>query len=140
MERRFKKWNPPEIEHNVPTLWGWMVAHPENLGLGRYTDIGAFCYLQAEAGIEIGRHVQLGAHCAVYSVNTIDNQRGKVIIKDGARIGANSVILPNVIIGKNARVGALSLIRYGTRILPNEIWAGIPAKKIGDVANADTIL
>lgn len=76
----------------------------------------------------------------IYSLSTIDNKHGKVIIKDGARIGANSVIMPNVIIGKNTIIGALSFIRSGTRIVPKEKWAGIPAKRIGYVSNSDTIL
>jgi acetyltransferase-like isoleucine patch superfamily enzyme len=117
-----------------------MVAHPEKLVLGRYTDIGFGTYIGAHHGVEIGDHVQIAGGCKIYSLSTIDNKQGRVIIKGGARIGANSVILPSVIIGKNAVVGALSLIRYGTRILPKEIWAGIPAKKIGDVSNADTVL
>ena len=110
---RFKDWQPPEIKHNVPTRWGWMVAHPENLVLGRYTDIGFGTYIGAHEGVEIGDHVQIAGGCMIYSLSTIDNKRGEVIINGGARIGANSVIMPNVIIGKNAIVGALSFIKSG---------------------------
>lgn len=43
----------------------------------------------------------------------------------GASIGANSVILPGVIIGERAMVGAGSVV---TKDIPsNEIWAGNPA-------------
>ena len=137
---RFDTWAMPEIEDGVQTRWGWIVKCPENLTLGRYVDIGFDTYIGAHEGVEIGDHVQIAGGCKIYSRSTIDNKHGKVIIKGGAGIGANSVIMPNVIIGKNAVVGALSFIIYGTRILPKEKWAGIPAKKIGDVANADTIL
>lgn len=130
---RFDDWQPPEIEHNVMTQWGWMVSHPENLTLGIKTDIGFGTYIGAHVGVEIGDKVQIGAHCAIYSLNTIDNQSGKVIIKKGTGIGAGCVVLPNVIIGANARIGAISLVRSGTRILPNEKWAGIPARRIGVV-------
>jgi len=136
---RFDDWQPPEIEHNVATKWGWMVAHPENFTLGRNTDIGFGTYIGAHTGVEIGDKVQIGSHCAIYSLNTIDNQEGAVIIKKGACIGANSVIAPNVIIGANAKIGALSFVRFGTRILPNEKWVGIPAKRTGVVDAKNTV-
>jgi len=137
---RFEDWKRPEIVHNVMTNWGWMVSHPENLTLGRYVDIGAFTYIGAHEGIEIGNHVQIGGGCKIYSLSTIDNRRGRIIIKENAKIGADSIVLPDVIIGENSTVGALSLVKSGTRIPPNEIWAGISAKKIGDVANASSVL
>jgi acetyltransferase-like isoleucine patch superfamily enzyme len=146
---RFDDWQPPEIKDGVMTRWGWMVSHPENLTLGRNTDIGAFTYIGAHIGVEIGDNCQIGAHCAIYSLNTIDDKSGKVIIRKGACVGANSVVMPGVDIGENSIVGALSLVKSGTRIPANETWVGIPAKKvprrpcgsnIGDVANADTVL
>ncbi len=136
---RFEDWQPPEIEHNVVTKWGWMVGHPKNLKLGKNTDIGFGTYIGAHIGVEIGDKVQIGAHCAIYSLNTIDNQEGAVIIKKGACIGAGCVLMPNVIIGANARIGAMSFVRSGTRILPNEKWAGIPARRIGVVDGKNTV-
>ena len=58
-EKRFKKWKHPEIKHQVPTKWGWIVWYPENLELGKNTDIGYGCYLQAEKGIVIGDNVEV---------------------------------------------------------------------------------
>lgn len=146
---RFEDWQQPEIEHNVPTRWGWMVSHPEKLTLGRNTDIGAFTYIGAHHGVRIFDDVQIGGGCKIYSKSTIDGEWGAVIIRKGACVGANSVVMPGVDIGENSIVGALSLVRSGTRIPANETWVGVPAKKvprrpcgsnIGDVANADTVL
>ena len=51
-----------------------------------------------------------------------------VIIKDGAFIGAHSIILKGVIIGEKSIVGAGSVV---TKSIPDgEIWAGNPAKFI----------
>ncbi len=51
-----------------------------------------------------------------------------VIIGDNVFIGVNSVILPGVTIGKNAVVGALSLVN---RDIPaNTVWAGVPIRYI----------
>lgn len=127
---RFEEWKPPKIEHNIPTKWNWVVAYPEGLILGKNTDIGAFTYIMAKYGVVIEDEVQIGGGCKIYLVDTIDNIEGKIIIKKNACIGANSVILPNVIIEENSFVGSLSLIKSYTHIKKNEIWVGIPAKKI----------
>ena len=121
-------WKPPKIEHNTPTKWNWIVSHPENLVLGKYTDIGAFTYLQAEEGIAIGDYCQIGANCSIYSVNTIDNCRGDIVIEKNARIGSNSVILPGSYIGESSIIGALSLVKG---IVPaQEVWVGSPARPL----------
>lgn len=131
MDLRFKNWNPPTFDERRMTKWNWMCSHPENLELGKGVDVGAFCYLQSEEGILLEDEVQLGGGVKIYSVNTIEDTRGKVIIKRNARIGANSVILPGVIIGENAIVGALSLVK--TDIPSGEVWGGVPAKPIKSI-------
>jgi len=57
-------------------------------------------------------------------------------IKLGARvtIGARSVILPGVEVGDGAIVAAGALVTKDTKIPAGEIWAGVPARKIGQVA------
>ena len=53
----------------------------------------------------------------------------KIIVRENAFIGVRAMILPGVTIGKNAIVGAQSVI---TKDLANdEIFAGNPARKIG---------
>jgi UDP-2-acetamido-3-amino-2,3-dideoxy-glucuronate N-acetyltransferase len=48
------------------------------------------------------------------------------IIKNGASIGAGSVILGNIEIGENSMIGAGSIV---TKNIPaNELWVGAPAK------------
>lgn len=107
---RFKNWKKPKIKHNKLTKWKWLVSYPKGLKLGKYTDIGAFTYIQARFGVEIQDNVQIGAHCSIYSHNTINNTKGRVLIKKGACIGAHTVILPNVVIGKGKLVKAGSVI------------------------------
>ena len=128
MPKRFKNWKPPEIEHGKLTKWNWMIQYPEELQLGKYVDIGAFTYINAKYGVEIEDNVQIGSHCSIYSHSTIDNKKGKVVIKKNAKIGAHSVIMPGVTIGENSIVGACSLVNHD--IPPNIIAVGIPAKII----------
>lgn len=125
---RFSRWSYPKFDKRGMTKWNWMCQHREGLKLGRNTDIGAFCYINARYGVEIHDDVQLGSHVSVYSHSTIDDKRGKVTIKRNAKIGSHSVIMPGVTIGENSVVGALSFVNRD--IPPNEVWAGAPAKLI----------
>ncbi len=122
-----KNWKRPVVKHNVPTPWQWMVSYPENLTILNHVDIGAFTYIQAEAGVELHDDVEIGSHCAIFSVNSINNTRGKVVIESGACIGSHSTILPGVTIGTNAIVGAHSLVRFD--VPARQVWFGTPAKK-----------
>jgi len=128
---RFKNWKKPKIEEGKLTKYNWLVQHKNNLKLGYKTDVGALTYINAKYGVIIESFVQIGAGVKIYSVDTISNKKGKVILKKNCKIGANSVILPNTEIGENSLLGACSVLKYGTNIPPNEIWAGTPAKKIG---------
>jgi len=102
--------------------------------LGYGSDIGAFTYLNAKYGIEIGQAVQIGSHCSIYSISTIDGKRGKVVIGRNARIGSHSVIMPGVKIGANTVVGAMSFVN---RNLPaNVIAFGCPVRVIKKLKDA----
>lgn len=105
-----------------------MVQYKEKFTLGKNVDIGAFTYIQARYGVEIGDNVQIGSHCSIYSHSTIDNKKGRIIIKKGAKIGTHSTIMPGVTIGENTVIGAYSFVTRS--ILPNVIAYGIPAKPV----------
>lgn len=125
---RFKEWKPPEIVHGVPTKWNWIVLYPKNLEMGYGVDIGALSLIQAEEGVVLEDDVQISGGCKIYSVNTIDGTRGRVVVRRGACVGANSVVLPGVTIGEDAIVGALSLVK--TDVPSGEVWGGVPARRI----------
>ena len=130
---RFKNWLAPEIEDGKPTKYNWVVKNPENLKLGKNTDIGAFTYMNAKFGIEITVGVQIGSHCSIYSVSTIDNKKGKVVLKKNCKIGTHSTIMPGVTVGKNSVVGAYSFVNKD--IPDNVIAYGAPAKVIKSLKN-----
>jgi len=128
MEERFKNWEYPEIEENKPTKYNWIVQHKEGLKLGYKTDIGAFTYINAKNGVVIEDYVQIGSHCSIYSVSTIDNKEGVVVLKKNCKIGSHSIIMPGVIVGENSIIGACSFVN---RDIPDkEIWGGVPVKRI----------
>ena len=128
MKGRFKIWRMPKIEERKLTKWYWLVQHKENLKLGKDTDIGAFTYINAKNGVEIENGVQIGSHCSIYSISTIDDKEGKVILKKNCKIGSHCVIMPGVVVGENSVIGAFSFVNKD--IGPSMIAYGVPVKEI----------
>lgn len=128
MKERFEKWTFPKIEEAKLTKYKWLVQHKVNLKLGLKTDIGAFTYINAKNGVVIEDFVQIGSHCSVYSVSTIDRNEGKVVLKKNCKIGSHSVIMPGVTIGENSVIGSFSLVKRN--IPKNTLALGIPAKVV----------
>ena len=90
--------------------------------------------------INIGDYVQVGPNVVIVSSNHSFKTKGKkiheqemdeghIVIDDDVWIGANSVILPNVNIGKGAIIGAGAVVT--SDIKPYTIVGGVPAKVIG---------
>ncbi|MBI4753359.1 acyltransferase [Candidatus Desantisbacteria bacterium] len=123
---RFEDWEYPEIQEGELTKYNWMVQHKDNLRLGYKTDIGAFTYLNAKHGVIIEDHVQIGSHCSIYSVSTIDDKKGQVTLKRNCKIGSHSIIMPGVTVGENSVVGAFSFVNQD--VADNQVVVGIPAR------------
>jgi acetyltransferase-like isoleucine patch superfamily enzyme len=128
MNDRFSNWEYPEIEEGKPTKYNWIVQHKDNFHLGYKTDIGAFTYINAKHGVVIEDFVQIGSHCSIYSVSTIDNKEGKVVLKKNCKLGGHTVVMPGVTVGKNAVIGAMSFVNMD--IPDNVVAAGVPVKII----------
>jgi acetyltransferase-like isoleucine patch superfamily enzyme len=70
-----------------------------------------------------------GFHQVNQSIATQPQVEKPIKICEGAWLGVNSVLLKGVVVGSGAIVGAGSVV---TKNIPsNEIWAGVPATKIG---------
>lgn len=95
----------------------------------------------AKKHIKIGSNVRLGGNTCIYdtdfhslnlekriSANDDDIRSIDVEIKDGAFIGAHSIILKGVTIGENSIIGAGSVV--AKNIPDNEVWAGNPVRFI----------
>lgn len=113
--------------------------HKNKMTIGEGTWIGQQCFLHAAGGITIGKNVGIGpAVKIITSSHKIKNTANPILhnkidfkpvrIGDGSDIGVNTVIMPGVSIGKNAQVGAGSVV---TKDIPDfAVCAGVPAKMI----------
>jgi non-ribosomal peptide synthetase-like protein len=75
----------------------------------------------------IGGDVTLVCHAA---------ERGRLVtapvrIGRGVTIGLMAVVFPGCVIGDGAIVAAGAVLSKGTRVGPGEIWAGVPARRVG---------
>lgn len=116
----------------------------ENLYIGSDVYLGPFTYIIAPfAKVFIGNHIMFGPNVTLIAGNHNTSNRKKYMIdlaeekpdkysdiniKDDVWIGANSIILSGVTIGKGAVIGAGSVVAKDVGEF--EIWAGNPAKKI----------
>ena len=95
--------------------------------------------ISAYEKVEIEDNVLIGANCKIWDTDFHPVEYKKrqineeaitkpVLIKEGAFIGACSIILKGTIVGSHSVIGAGSVV--ATSIPDNEIWAGNPAKFI----------
>lgn len=128
-DSRFEDWHYPEVKDGVPTKYHWLVQNSTGLKLGYKTDIGA---INARFGVVLENEVQVGSHCSIYSVSTIDNKQGKVVKKKSCKIGSHTTIMPGVTIGEKSTIGAHSFV---TSDIPDNCLAvGVPAKVIKKIS------
>jgi len=103
--------------------------------------IGSHANIRATGGtISIGKNSILAQHVSLIGCNHVislkkpyrdlpwDESKTGIIIRENVWIGSGVTVLPGCVIGNNSVVGAGSVV---TKDIPeNEIWAGVPAKKI----------
>ena len=130
------------------------VMNPRGLSVGDHVWVWHHTILDATEGISIGEGAQIGAWVGVFthgseaSVRLLGRSfvhipnpdrkgytRGAVHIGAYSFVGAGSVILPGVRVGRGVLVAAMSLV---TRDVPDyAIVRGQPAKVVGDTRDFD---
>jgi UDP-2-acetamido-3-amino-2,3-dideoxy-glucuronate N-acetyltransferase len=134
----------PQIGKNT-TIWQYTVVLPEAI-IGSNCNINAHCFVENKViignnvtvkcgvyiwdGIIIGNDVFIGPNVTFTNdkyprSKLYPKEFQQTIIEDGASIGAASVILGGIIIGKDSLIGAGSIV---TQNVPaGELWFGSPA-------------
>jgi len=70
----------------------------------------------------IGNRVSVGHNAIVHGCT----------IEDEVLIGMGAIVMDNAVIGKGSVIGAGAIVLAGTKVPPNSVYAGIPAKKVKD--------
>ena len=104
-----------------------------NIEVGNDVFINRDVYIDSKGGVILGNFVGLTEGVKIFThthSESVHSERsyGRVIIKDFAKIYANSLILPGVTVGEQAIVAANSLVAKD--VAPNMVAGGIPAKVI----------
>ncbi len=113
--------------------------------IGQYSDIQPHVVIWGGGETIIGNRVSVGPGSvilsAVYShakgLKMVDGLPegsskalyGKIVIEDDVYIGANCILMPNIVIGEGAVIGAGSFVNKNVE--PWGIYVGSPARKIG---------
>ena len=124
----------------VRLVLGDVAADPAvGIEIGSRTIINVGSYLSGEGGLSIGQDVLIGAHAKLLSAgHTIDGgdlviarnaiSRGRIVVEDGAWIGAGATVLEGVRIGRGAVVAAGAVVRQD--VPEGMVAVGIPARII----------
>jgi acetyltransferase-like isoleucine patch superfamily enzyme len=129
------------IGKNVSIMSNVTFMSPQKIEIGNHVLINTGTKIGGQNGIKIGDYVLIGYNVNLVSENhaysnplqPIKNQGyygGPIVLEDDVWIGANSVILPSVKIGRGAIIGANAVVTKN--VAPFSIVGGIPAKKIKD--------
>jgi carbonic anhydrase/acetyltransferase-like protein (isoleucine patch superfamily) len=84
--------------------------------------------LYEKSTIEIGDNVSVGHNVTIHGAK----------IEDNVLVGIGATILDHAVIGSNSIIAANSLILSGTKVEPNSVYAGVPAKKVKDIEPEQT--
>ncbi len=106
-----------------------------NIGGGRVT-LGEGCAVTSGAKILGGSNHKSGLAMSVAAPAAWQCiKRSFVVLEPLSFVGSNAVVLPGVVIGEGAVLGAGAV---ATKNIPAwEIWAGVPAVKIGEREKGD---
>lgn len=113
------------------------IKYPHNVSIGDDVAINSFVHIWGAGTVKIGNRVMIASNSVITTLSHNPDEKSMrfsipiclpIEIKDDVWIGANAIILPGVIIGEGAVVGAGSLVNKNVE--PFSIVVGVPAKKI----------
>lgn len=116
------------IHKNAVVMMGAVINIGSEIGENTMIDMNAVLGARAT----IGNNCHIGAGAVIAGVLEPPSA-DPVIIEDNVLVGANAVVLEGVRIGKGAVVAAGSIVTGNVE--PETVVAGIPAKKIKNVAD-----
>ena len=122
-----------EVSTNRLIKRGMRVGKDFHRGSGCFIDPTHCFLITIGNNVTMSINVTLLAHDASVEKLIGYTKIGQVVIEDNVFIGAGSIILPNITIGKNSVIGAGSVVAKD--VPPNVVVAGNPAKIITEIGN-----
>lgn len=127
------------LEHSIYFKFDGIWQSGTAIRIGNQVFIGSGCEFNITQGIDIGDNTLIASGCrfidhdhgtqAGLLMRTQEGSKEPIQLGNDVWLGCNVVVLKGVVIGDGAVVAAGAIVTKS--ILPNEIWAGVPARKIG---------
>jgi maltose O-acetyltransferase len=115
-------------------------TYGQNTYIGDHSYLNFMCVILDNNDVHIGNHVMIGPAVQIYTaahpIQAEPRNQGwevakPVVIEDNVWIGGGAILLPGVVIGRNAVVGAGAVV---SRDVPqNTVVAGNPARVIREI-------
>ena len=128
------------VEHGVIFKHDGIWSSEVSIRIGNEVFIGAGCEFNIRRGITVGDSSLIASGCrfidhdhGIQSGSLMRSQKGpeqEITIGSDVWLGCDVVVLKGVCIGDGAVVGAGAVVTKS--VPPGEIWAGVPAAKIGN--------
>jgi galactoside O-acetyltransferase len=147
LSRRASFYNPANIsigDYSRIDDFCVLSAGENGIFVGRYVHIAVYSALIGKANITLLDFCNLSARVSIYSsnddysgeymTNPTVNERftnvchAPVLLNKHVIIGAGTIVLPGVVIGEGASVGALSLVKEDCNEFT--VYCGVPAKRM----------
>lgn len=114
-------------------------AQQGRITLGENVYVGPYSYLGSCHNLSVGDDTLIGAYSYLITVNHSRERPGVAVASQGFRggditigrnvwLGCHVVILPGVVIGDEATIGAGAVVTKS--VPPGETWGGVPAKPL----------
>jgi Carbonic anhydrases/acetyltransferases, isoleucine patch superfamily len=118
------------IGDNV-SLWPFVVVRgdEDSVFIEKDSNVQDGTVIHTDAGfpVRIGRGVTIGHRAIVHGAT----------IEDEVIVGMGAIILNGAVVGSGSIIGAGAVVTQGTRIPPNSIAVGVPAKVIRQATEED---
>ena len=119
----------PFIHSSARIQIPWNLSMDHRACLGEKTNAYSLGKIDIHKGATIAQEAYLCTGTHEFSNPTLQLIVKKITVEANAFIGARAMILPGVNVGKNAVVGAMSVVTKD--VIADQIVAGNPAKEIG---------
>ncbi len=121
----------PILQHFVPSFVSNLYYRICGAKIGKQTQINTHrlndpCLIRIDDGCVVGGGATFNGHLV---------EKGEIVfapihMKAGSLVGAGATVQPGVTIGENAVIASHGLIPKYRTIPQNEVWGGLPARKI----------